>query len=67
MPGLMKTPKPIGGQLIARGEKGRFPQSFFESLNRPAAVTGHEKTKPIELRQTLREDVAPLLFQAPKL
>ena len=64
---LMETPKPVSRELIPRGEERCFPQSFLKSLNRPAAITGHEKTKPIELRQALREDVAPLLFQAPKL
>jgi hypothetical protein len=67
MPRLMERPKPIGRELIARSEERRFAQSSLKRVNRPAAVTGHEKTEPIELRQTLREDVAPLLFQAPKL
>jgi hypothetical protein len=67
VPRLMKTPKLVGRELIPRGEERRFPQSFLKRLNRPAAVTGHEKAKPIKLRQALRQDIAALLFQAPKL
>lgn len=67
MPRLMERPESIRRELAVRSEKGGFPQSTLERVNRPARVPGHEKAEAIELRQTLRENVTSFFFQVDKL
>ena len=67
MPCFVKGPEPVGRQLPARSEQGRFAHRILERFQCLRRVGGHKKTEPVKLRQTPREIVSSFFFQAAKL
>ena len=61
---FVKSPKTIGWKLSAGSEQGCFAQGFLKCLQCPGRIAGHEKTKPVKLRQTTRESLGFFGFQS---
>ena len=64
MPGLVKRPEPVRGQLPAGGEESSFAQGVLKSLQCPATIASHQKTKSVQLRQGSGETARFIFFQA---